>query len=74
MGLFTQILLSLDEIFKKMSSMKNVFVLFLIVILSESCVNKEEKISDDIKTDTIQPNIQMIDKGGIILPDKRDEL
>lgn len=74
MGLFTQILLSLDEIFKKMSSMKNVFVLFLIVILSESCVNKEEKISEDIKTDTIQPNIQMIDKGGIILPDKRDEL
>lgn len=54
--------------------MKNVFVLLLVVILSESCINKEEKISEDIKADTIQPNIQMIDKGGIILPDKRDEL
>jgi hypothetical protein len=54
--------------------MRNVFVLLLVVILSESCASKEEKISEDIKTDTIQPSIQMIDKGGIILPDKRDEL
>jgi hypothetical protein len=57
-----------------MSSMKNIFALLVVVILSESCVNKKEKISEDIKTDTIQQNIQMIDKGGIILPDKRDEL
>ena len=57
-----------------MSSMKNIFVLLLVVTLSESCINKEEKISEDIKTDTVQPKIQMIDKGGIILPDKRDEL
>lgn len=72
--LLTQILLSLDEIFKKMTSIKKVFILLLVVILSESCINKKGKISEDIKMDTIQPNIRMIDKGGIILPDKRDEL
>lgn len=55
--------------------MKNIFVLLLLLVtLSESCVNKEEKISEDIKTYTVQRNIQIIDKGGIILPDKRDEL
>lgn len=62
------------EFLRKCHQMKNVFALLLVVVLSKSCVSKEEKISEDIKTDTIQPNIQMIDKGGIIIPDKRDEL
>ena len=54
--------------------MKNVIFLLLVVKLYVSCNTKEDKKTEDIQTDTVQPNFQMIDKGGIIMPDKRDEL
>lgn len=55
--------------------MKNIFTLLFAIILFESCVNKkEDKMLEPKKSDTIQHKIQMIESGGIILPDNRDEL
>lgn len=55
--------------------MKNIFALLFVLISFESCV--EKKIDDEeveIKQDTFPSKIQMIESGGIIIPDKRDEL
>ncbi|MFC4740509.1 hypothetical protein ACFO3U_10945 [Flavobacterium ponti] len=55
--------------------MKNIFALLFIVISFESCVDKKvDKKEEEIKQDTISPKIQMIERGGIIMPDRRDEL
>ncbi|WP_338378503.1 hypothetical protein [uncultured Flavobacterium sp.] len=55
--------------------MKNVFTLLFAIILFDSCVTKEEdKLLEQKNDDTIQHKIQMIESGGIILPDNRDKL
>lgn len=51
--------------------MKNIFALLFIAFLFDSCVNEK---MEEKKLETLQPRIQIIETGGIILPNNRDEL
>ncbi len=53
--------------------MKNIFILFFLVLFLKSCSYNKQVIASNQKLDTIQLKNQMISNGAFIMPDKSED-